>query len=190
MKINNADYLTSVVSADKVIRDNVPEYAFVGKSNVGKSSLINNLCNQKKLAKTSSSPGRTRMINYFSLNGGSARFVDLPGYGFSSAGKSFELLWQTLMADYFSFSQSLKRVFLLLDVRHKPSPDDLLMQKYLYIHQIPTTVVVTKCDKLSGNQLNKAIQIIANEMCLGKANIIAHSCESGIGKEKILEKMC
>ena len=112
MIIKSAEYLTSVVSKDKIITEGI-DFAFVGRSNVGKSSFINNLTNKKNLAKSSSLPGRTRMINYFEINN-DFYFVDLPGYGYHKAGKQNEIMWASLMEKYLSTSQALKRVFMLV----------------------------------------------------------------------------
>ncbi len=170
MIIKSAEYLTSVVSKDKILKDGV-DFAFVGRSNVGKSSLINSLVGQKKLCKTSSMPGRTRMINYFNINK-SFRFVDLPGYGYAKAGKEHKLVWASIMEEYLLNTQCLKRVFLLVDSRLEPTELDLRMLKFLFYYQIPTTVIATKCDK----KLN-----------LGKDNIIPYSSETNMGKNNILD---
>ena len=119
MKIQKVEFLISVAKAKDIIEGG-NEFAFVGRSNVGKSSFINSIMGVKKLAKTSSEPGRTRLINYFQING-SFRFVDLPGYGYHRAGKQNELMWATLMEDYLKYSKCLKRVFMLVDIRHSPS---------------------------------------------------------------------
>lgn len=185
MIIKSAEYLTSVVSKDKILKDGI-DFAFVGRSNVGKSSLINSLVGQKKLCKTSSQPGRTRMINYFNINK-SFRFVDLPGYGYAKAGKDHKLVWASIMEEYLTNTQCLKRVFLLVDSRLEPSELDLRMLKYLFYYQIPTTVIATKCDKLPKSKINSYIQIIAKKLNLGKDNIIPYSSETNMGKNNILD---
>lgn len=184
MIIKSATYLTSVVSKDKIIDEGI-DFAFVGRSNVGKSSLINGLVGQKKLCKTSSQPGRTRMINYFTINN-SFRFVDLPGYGYAQAGKQHKLIWANIMEDYLVNSNCLKRVFMLVDSRIEPTELDVKMLKFLFYYQIPTTILATKCDKLPKSKINAYIQNIAKKLNLGKDNIIPCSSETKINMDKIL----
>ena len=185
MIIKNANYLTSVVSKDKIIREGI-DFAFVGRSNVGKSSLINSLVNQKKLCKTSSLPGRTRMINYFSVNDGEFRFVDLPGYGYAKAGKQNKLIWANIMEDYLLNTNCLKRVFMLIDSRIDPTELDLKMIKFLFYNNIPTTIIATKVDKLPKTKIPTYIQKCASKLGVGKDNIIAYSSENGYNKDKLL----
>ena len=135
MNIKSAKYLTSVVECDKILDDGVPEFAFVGRSNVGKSSLINNLTGVNGLAKTSATPGKTRMINYFLIND-ELRFVDLPGYGYAKVGKSHLDVWSGLMGEYLLGSQSLKMIFLLLDIRHEPTEQDKQMLKFMIFNNM------------------------------------------------------
>ena len=187
MKITKAEFKTSVVSSKMIIDDGVPEFAFVGRSNVGKSSLINCLVNQKKLVKTSSTPGHTKMINYFDINESSFRFVDLPGYGFAKTGKSHQDVWSTLMEYYLLGSKSIKKIFMLVDIRHKPTEQDKQMLSYLFYHNLPICVVATKSDKVPKSKISNYLSIIASELALGKDNIIAFSSETGFGKEKVLE---
>lgn len=184
MIIKSATYLTSVVSKDKIINEGM-DFAFVGRSNVGKSSLINGLVGQKKLCKTSSQPGRTRMINYFTINN-SFRFVDLPGYGYAQAGKEHKLIWANIMEDYLLNSNCLKRVFMLVDSRIEPTELDVKMLKFLFYYQIPTTIIATKCDKLPKSKINVYVQNIAKKLNLGKDNIIPCSSETKINMDKIL----
>lgn len=184
MIIKSAEYLTSVVSKDKILSSGL-DFAFVGRSNVGKSSLINSLVGQKKLCKTSSQPGRTRMINYFEINK-TFRLVDLPGYGYAQAGKEHKLIWANIMEDYLTNSECLKRVFMLVDSRIEPTELDVKMLKFLFYYQIPFTVVATKCDKLPKSKISSYLQKIATKLNLGKDNIIAYSSESNLGKEQVL----
>lgn len=185
MKILSAEYLTSVVSSDKLLTDGV-EFAFVGRSNVGKSSFINSLVGQKKLCKTSSLPGRTRMINYFLINK-EFRFVDLPGYGFAKAGKENKIIWANIMEDYLTKTTCLKRVFMLVDIRIDPTELDKKMLKFLFYYGIPTTIVATKADKLAKSKISAYVQNVANKLNVGKDNIIAYSSEVGLNKDKILD---
>ena len=146
MIIKSAKYLTSVVDKNKLLNDEVCEFAFVGRSNVGKSTLINNLTGKKGLAKTSSTPGATKMINYFSINENQARFVDLPGYGYHRAGKKNQNMWAGLIEDYLLYSNNLKLVLFLMDIRHKPNELDKIMLNYLLLayllHKKATNIYV------------------------------------------------
>lgn len=186
MKIISAKYITSAVSKRGIILDDVPEISFVGRSNVGKSSLINNLVGIKKLAKTSSTPGLTKMVNYFDING-EMRFVDLPGYGYAKVGKGQKDLWSSLIGEYLALSQSLKLVFVLVDIRHEPSELDHMMIDYLIHNNIPFAVIATKADKLSKAGIAKSLQVISKSLNIRKEMIFVHSSESSLGKEKILE---
>ena len=186
MKITSAKFLTSVANKKDILNDNIPEFAFVGRSNVGKSSLINSLVNQKKLVKTSSTPGRTRLINYFDIND-NFRFVDLPGYGFALAGKSHKKLWETLMEDYLIGSSSLKRVFLLVDIRLAPNELDKQMLEYLSYTGKPFTIIATKSDKIPKSKVFSYVKTIAKTFGIGTDNITTYSVENTQNKEKILE---
>ena len=184
MKITKAEYLTSITSIKNMIDSGV-EFAFVGRRNVGKNSFINSLIS-KKLARTSSTPGRTRMINYFLIND-SFRFVDLPGYGYHSAGKKNEKMWATLIEDYLNNSKTLRRVFLLVDIRHKPSLLDKQMLAYLTYSAKPFTIVATKADKVAKSKINNYLKIIAQEFLITPSSIIPYSTELGMGKDMILD---
>lgn len=188
MKINSAKFVTSVANPNMVINDNLPQIAFVGRSNVGKSSIINMLTNQKKLAKTSGMAGRTRLINYFLINN-NLYFVDLPGYGFAKASAAEIDGWQGLIEPYLVDNEKLKCVCLLVDIRHEPSEQDKLMFKFLNYYNIPCLIVATKSDKLSKAQLAKAKLVVANGLGVGVANIVCVSSVSGYGKDEMLLKL-
>ncbi len=183
MKIESAKYLTSAVKSSDFISDGI-EFAFVGRSNVGKSSFINSLLG-KKIARTSSTPGRTRMINYFLINN-SFRFVDLPGYGYHKAGKQNILLWSTLMEDYLRECKCLKRVFMLVDIRHKPSDLDKDMLAYLTYNSIPFKIIATKSDKIAKSKIANYIKTIAKDLNVMPLNILAYSSQTLLNKDKIL----
>lgn len=188
MIIKNSEFLTSVAGRD--YKDyNAPEFAFVGKSNVGKSSLINYVVNRKSLALTSGTPGKTRLINYFSINNGELIFVDLPGYGYARVSDEMKAKWQDILAHYFVESKNLRMVFVLVDSRHEPSANDLQMIAYLRHYSIPFIVIATKCDKLTKNELYKNKKIISAKLAMGEGNIIFVSSDKKIGKELILEKI-
>lgn len=186
MNIVKAVYKTSVVEKSKLLFDGVPEFAFVGRSNVGKSSLINRLVNVKRLAKTSSTPGLTKMVNYFDIND-RFRFVDLPGYGYAKVGHKQLEVWAGLMGEYLIGSPSLVTVFALVDIRHEPSALDKEMIKFLIFHQLPFIVLATKCDKLSKTRVNAQIKVLAAGLGVREDFIIPTSSSDGLGREKILD---
>lgn len=189
MIVKTAEFVTSVSDVSKLNEyDDLPQFTFVGRSNVGKSSLINYITNRKALAKTGSTPGRTRLINYFKIN---SRFylVDLPGYGFAQASKAEQAQWQSLIGGYLQNTQSLKLVFVLVDVRHQPSKLDVQMLDYLYQFQIPFCVVATKADKVGKSELHKNLQTIANTFGLGVQDVIYVSSAKKQGAQRILERI-
>ncbi len=164
----------------------LPEIAMVGKSNVGKSSLINNMTGNSKLARTSSEPGKTRLVNLYLIN--EAFFlVDLPGYGFAKAPKQEKQKWADMIEGYLRGSEHLKRVFQLVDVRHAPTEDDQLMVEYLRHYDIPFTVVATKADKLSKAQRGRSIPVICRTLGVQPWEVMVHSSKDGTGKDKLLE---
>ena len=161
--------------------------AVCGKSNVGKSSFINMLANRKKLAKTSSEPGRTRLVNYFDF--GEFILADLPGYGFARVSKGEKEKWAKTLDDFFKDKAKISHVFMLVDSRHDPTADDVQMIEYLHYHTLPFTVTLTKSDKLSRMKLNEHIRAIAADLYLAPANLIATSSETGYGKIEVLTKI-
>ena len=183
MKINNATFITSVASADKFYKTNKPIIAVAGKSNVGKSSLINMLANQKKLAKTSVTPGRTRLINYFDF--GEFVLADLPGYGYAKVSKEEKKKWGALLEEFLK-TQDIKLLISLVDIRHDPTADDKMMINYLYHYQIPFVLVATKADKLGKTKIKPRLKEIATELRVGIADVTASSSETGFGKQEVL----
>lgn len=188
MVIDNVEFLTSVASFDKLPTVDI-EIAIAGKSNVGKSSFINFISGNSKLARTSKDPGRTRLINYFKVNRGQFYFVDLPGYGYAEVSRQMKEQWGKLMNDYLSSSPSLKHVFLLLDVRHNPGEHDLQLIHFLYYYNIPYTIVATKCDKLSRAQLSRQLPILAAGAKTAVGNIIPTSALAKTGKDEVLKRI-
>ncbi len=186
MKILSAKYKTSVVKKENILQDGVPEFAFVGRSNVGKSSLINRLVGQKKLAKTSSTPGLTKMVNYFDINE-TFRFVDLPGYGYAKVGKGQLDVWAGLMGEYILSSASLNTIFVLVDIRHNASALDVDMLKFLIYHGVPFIVLATKCDKLSKSKQYLQVKALAASLGIREELIVPTSSETGQGCDKVLE---
>lgn len=186
MKIQSAKYLTSVVNEKEILKDEKMEFAFVGRSNVGKSSLINALTGVKNLAKTSSTPGLTKMINYFLINN-SFKFVDLPGYGYAKTGQKHIANWAGLMEKYLLNSELLRTVFVLIDSRHEPSELDKMMIEFLNHYQIPYIIIATKVDKLAKSKIPQSLAKIAKALGVRREIILPFSSENLFGKEQILE---
>ena len=187
MEIRSAEFATSVADAKKMLCDGKQEIAFVGRSNVGKSSLINMLTKKNKLAKTSSTPGRTRLINYFLIND-DFYFVDLPGYGYAKASKSMVEGWQGMIEPYLVENPQLKLVCMLVDSRYEPTAQDKQMLKFLNYYRIPFIIIATKCDKFGKSQIKPQMAKIANYLGVGKENVFASSGEKLIGRNDILAK--
>ena len=183
IKIKDATFITSVASKDKLYKTNKPIIAVAGKSNVGKSSLINMLANRKKLAKTSVTPGRTRLINYFDF--GDFVLADLPGYGFAKVSKEEKKKWAVLLETFLA-TEKIALLLSLVDIRHDPTADDKMMVNYLYHYAVPFSLVATKADKLSKTRIKPRIKEIAAELRVGVADITASSAENGLGKQEIL----
>lgn len=187
MVIKNATFITSAATAKQFITPDKPMIAVCGKSNVGKSSFINMLANRKKLAKTSSEPGRTRLVNYFDF--GEFILADLPGYGFAKVSKSEKVKWAKTLDEFFQDKEKIAHVFMLVDSRHDPTADDAQMIEFLHYHVIPFTVTLTKADKLSKMKLKEHIKAIAADLYLGEQNLLATSAETGYGKQDVLQKI-
>lgn len=163
MEIKTAEFVTSLDQYSEKPPITLPQLAVVGKSNVGKSSLINSLCNRRKLCKTSATPGKTRLINVFLING-SFHLVDLPGYGFAKVDKKEKMRWGAMMDDYFQQSTHLRHVLHLVDIRHEPTQDDIAMNQYFRQMGIPFTVIATKADKISRGARMKQIAPICRAL--------------------------
>lgn len=189
MQIKNAEYKTSVASLSDTFATEAPEIAIAGRSNVGKSSFINMLTGQRKLARASSEPGRTRMINYFSINGGEFFLVDLPGYGYAKVSDSEKEKWGNIIDNYLKNSINLKNVFLVLDIRHAPSALDKQLAYYLSYNNIATTIVATKTDKLSKSAIANQKTVIAKELSVNREDILAVSALDSQGKDSVLERI-
>lgn len=189
MEIKKVQFLQSNQHYAKLPPPSRPEFAFVGRSNVGKSSLINMLCRHKKLAKTSSTPGKTQLINHFDVDG-SWYLVDLPGYGYARVSKRARQTFERMIRDYITKRQSLISVFVLVDSRHEPQALDLEFMEYLGISGIPFVIVFTKIDKLSQSQRHQklsAYQKKLQETWEETPPMFASSAESGEGREDLLE---
>ena len=185
--IKNATFITSAARPEQFITPDKPMIAVCGKSNVGKSSFINMLANRKKLAKTSSEPGRTRLVNYFDF--GPFVLADLPGYGFARVSKSEKIKWAKTLDNFFKDKEKISHVFMLVDSRHDPTADDVQMIEFLHYHTLPFTIVLTKADKLSRMKIKEHIKAIAADLYMGEKNLIATSSQTGYGKDEILDKI-
>lgn len=167
MRIKQSEFITSAVKRDQYPIDNRVEVAFVGRSNVGKSSLINSLTNRKKLAKVSQTPGKTRLVNFFLINN-DFYLVDLPGYGYAKVSKSEKESWGKTIETYLTERDQLKRVVLLVDSRHKPTGDDIMMFDWFKHFGYNVNIVATKSDKMTKNNLKKSEKIIKETLKLSE----------------------
>ncbi|MCD8412317.1 ribosome biogenesis GTP-binding protein YihA/YsxC [Tenacibaculum finnmarkense] len=188
MKIRSADFVMSNSNVIKAPKDRIPEYAFIGRSNVGKSSLINMLMQRKDLAKTSGKPGKTQLINHFKINE-EWFLVDLPGYGYAQISKKKRTIFQFFIENYFKEREQLVFTFILIDSRHDPQKIDLEFMQFLGENQIPFGIVFTKADKLGSSKIN-------NQIANYKKKLLKHwetlptsfvtSSETGLGREEFL----
>jgi len=188
MEVKTARFIISNTSLKKLPEANLPEYAFVGRSNVGKSSLINRICNRKNLAKTSSTPGKTRLINHFLINE-SWYLTDLPGYGYAKVSKRERATFLGMICDYVEQRTNLLNVFVLIDSRIKPQQIDLEFLEFLGIRRIPFTIVFTKIDKINQKERNKNFKMykhILKQTWQTLPPIIYSSAVSGRGVKEIL----
>ena len=180
-QVVKAEFATTAVKPDQFPENGWPEVAFVGRSNVGKSSLINTLLNRKKLARTSQNPGKTRTINFFSVEDG-LYFVDLPGYGYAKVSKSESAKWGEMVEGYLKDRPQLRHIFLLMDIRHEPSANDKQIHQWCKYYNLPFTIVATKSDKIKKSQVQKHLAVIRKS--LGEdAPPIPFSSESWEGRE-------
>ncbi|MDY6037444.1 MAG: ribosome biogenesis GTP-binding protein YihA/YsxC [Eubacterium sp.] len=187
MRIVKSELEAVAVRPNQYPEANVDEIAFVGRSNVGKSSLLNLLTNRKSLARVSGNPGKTRTINFYLIND-SFRFVDLPGYGYARVSKSITADWDKMMDDFFRQRHNLKRVVQLVDIRHEPSKLDIQMYEYLKSYKLDGLVCATKADKVSGNERQKNISLIRKSLGLGSEDkIVAVSALKKTGSDRLLE---
>lgn len=188
MQVKRADFITSMKDYGEYATKGCPEVAFAGKSNVGKSSMINKLTNRGKLARTSATPGKTRLINVFQINQ-EINFIDLPGYGFAKVSKAEKESWGKMMQNYFASTEDLCHVFHLVDIRHEPTSEDMEMNLFLRQAGIPFTVIATKADKISRGARMKHIAPICRALAVQPWQVIPFSSEDGTGKEEILAKI-
>ena len=188
MIIKKASFITSAAGAKDMIVSELPQVAVVGKSNVGKSSFINYLANDGKLARTSKEPGRTRLINYFLFN---EDFIltDLPGYGFARVSREEKKKWAATIEDYLDNEDNLRLVCFLVDIRHDPTEDDKIMYNYLFKRAVPFIIVATKSDKIAKSKVKNQLRHLASVLKVGMANILPVSSQNKTGKEEVLKKI-
>ncbi len=188
MEIRKAEFVTSLAAYGPFAGRGLPQIAVVGKSNVGKSSLNTRLCRRGGLARTSSTPGKTRLINIFLLNE-AFHLVDLPGYGYAKVDKQEKARWGQMMQDYFTTTEELLHVLCLVDIRHEPTQDDVQMNAFLRQMGIPFTVIATKADKISRGARQKQLAPICRALLVQPWQIICFSSEDGSGRDALLERL-
>ena len=187
MVIKSVNLETVVGITSKFPENDKPEVAFAGKSNVGKSSLINALMNRKSLARTSSQPGKTQTINYYNIND-AIYYVDLPGYGYANANESVKAKWGKMIEDYLHQSKHLRAVFLLIDIRHKPSENDCIMYDWVCNNGYAPIIIATKLDKIKRSQVAKQVKLIKETLQVEKGTVvIPFSATSKQGRDEIYE---
>ncbi|MGB5155928.1 GTP-binding protein [Desulfobacterium sp. N47] len=184
MIIKSAEFVKSAVKPSQYPEESQPEIAFAGRSNVGKSSLINTLLNRKNLVKTSSTPGRTQLINFFLIND-TLGFVDIPGYGYAKVPAAVRKTWGTMIETYIQTRKTLKGVVLILDLRRIPGPEEITFMDWLNYYNIPFILVLTKADKLSKTNQVKQHMIISKSLSIDKDNFIIFSAKSKTGKKPL-----
>ena len=187
MIVKNVELETVCGITSKLPENTMPEIAFAGKSNVGKSSLINGLVNRKALARTSSQPGKTQTINFYNVNK-EMYFVDLPGYGYASVSKEIKAKWGRMIENYLHTSQMLQAVFLLIDIRHEPSKNDVNMYEWILANGYEPIIIATKLDKIKRSQIQKNIKMIRQGLnVIPGTKILPFSAQTKQGKEEILQ---
>ncbi|RWR11130.1 ribosome biogenesis GTP-binding protein YihA/YsxC [Siminovitchia fortis] len=191
MKVNNVEMVISAVKPDQYPDDGLPEFALAGRSNVGKSSFINKMINRKSLARTSSKPGKTQTLNFYRIEE-TLYFVDVPGYGFAKVSKREREAWGQMIETYLTTRKELRAVMLIVDLRHPPTEDDVLMYDFLKHYEIPCVVIATKADKIPRGKWSKHSKITKEKLnMIPEDELIIFSSETGEGKEtawKVLTK--
>jgi GTP-binding protein len=188
MIIRSAKFVCSAVTPGQYPPDDLPEVAFAGRSNVGKSSLINKILNRKKLVRTSKTPGRTQLLNFFEINE-LWRFVDLPGYGYAKVPAEVQKRWRPMVESYLTTRVNLRGMVWLLDIRREVSKEDLTLWDWLQAEQVTVIIVITKADKLSKNKRNKQAASIAKSLGRKAQELIQFSATSGEGKDEIWQAL-
>lgn len=185
MKVKQAEFVISAVGPAQYPQDALPEIALAGRSNVGKSSLINRMIDRKNLARTSSKPGKTQTLNYYKINQ-DLYFVDLPGYGYAQVSKSMRAVWGKFIEQYILEREHLKLLLHLIDLRHPPTKDDQAMFEWLKFNELPVCVVTTKADKVPKGKWQKHVNIIREALRMDKTDqLVLFSSETGQGKDEL-----
>ncbi len=189
LNLQKAEFLTSIADLNKVPGDGLPQIVFSGKSNVGKSSVINRVLQRKNFARVGESPGKTTHINFFRIDG-KAYFVDLPGYGYAKVPKSEKERWGKLMEAYFARPEWISLGILIVDARHKPTENDVTMAKYFQASERPFLVVANKLDKLKKSELAPNMALIRQTLALDEATkLIPFSAEKGTGRDELVREI-
>ncbi|MCP4718647.1 MAG: YihA family ribosome biogenesis GTP-binding protein [Desulfobacteraceae bacterium] len=188
MKIKEVEFVKSAVKPDQYPEYDFPEIGFAGRSNVGKSSLINTLIQRKGMVKTSSKPGCTQLINFFLVNG-DLSFVDLPGYGYAKVSKKIRAQWQPMVELYLSKRESLLGLVLLIDIRRDPGKEEFDLVKWLESHGMPYLIILTKADKLSKTKQAKRVSAICSQLNRQEQGVILFSAKTRQGRETVLDEI-
>lgn len=188
MQIKNPKFEVSAVGPKQYPKGNLPEIVLVGKSNVGKSSFINTMLNRKNLARTSNTPGKTRQINFYNIDD-NFYFVDLPGYGYSKMSKEEKVISGKYIEEYLEKRDNIHLIILVLDIRHKPTADDILMHKYILKTNLPYIVVTNKADKIAVTKVDAAVEEIKKYLGLSYTTILPFSAERKIYTDKVWEEL-
>ncbi|WP_313801028.1 ribosome biogenesis GTP-binding protein YihA/YsxC [Cytobacillus sp.] len=184
MKVNSAEIIISAVKPDQYPVEDLPEFALAGRSNVGKSSFINKMLNRKNLARTSSKPGKTQTLNFYLINE-MMHFVDVPGYGYAKVSKKEREAWGKMIETYLTGREQLKAVVQIVDLRHPPSKDDVMMYQFLKHYDIPCIIIATKADKIPKSKWQKHLKVAKETLELDpNDHIILFSSETGQGKDQ------
>ncbi|WP_129688049.1 ribosome biogenesis GTP-binding protein YihA/YsxC [Gottfriedia acidiceleris] len=193
MKVTTADIVISAVRPNQYPDTQFPEIALAGRSNVGKSSFINKMLNRKALARTSSKPGKTQTLNFFLINE-QLFYVDVPGYGYAKVSKKEREAWGKMIETYITSREQLRAVILLVDLRHSPTEDDVMMYDFLKHYGIPVIIVATKADKIPKGKWDKHAKVVREKLQIEEGDeLILFSSETGMGKEKawsVIDRMC
>ncbi|HPS74975.1 MAG TPA: ribosome biogenesis GTP-binding protein YihA/YsxC [Oscillospiraceae bacterium] len=189
LNINNAEFIKSAAAPEGFLRDSLPSIVFAGKSNVGKSSVINRLLNRRNFARVGEAPGKTIHVNYFLIDR-RVHFVDLPGYGYAKVSQEERQRWSQLMEDFFSDPARITLGVMLVDARHRPTADDVTMAEWFKASGMPLTVVANKCDKLKKSEIGPNLALIRETLALPESvSLIPFSAQNGAGRDTLMNEI-